>query len=212
MITTEARDGSWTAGTRPASRDAQFRTSDGNCGSTNSIAKLSPAREEGGVVPQSPRLNLTQVSTLRELVRRGTLAAAAQHLGYTPGAASQHLASLESTLGVALVERSGRHLVPTDAGRVIAEHREELTVLHMREPLTRQIVLISRADVAQRQPVRVFVEESERVVDELLRSAELLRTPGTGPRAQPRRPVRRRRREGKRDGYWRSTGPAQGLR
>ena len=44
----------------------------------------------------------------------------------------------------------------------------DLTVLHLREPLTRQIVLISRADVAQRQPVRVFVEESERVVDELL--------------------------------------------
>ncbi len=77
-------------------------------------------------MPQSPRLNLTQVSTLRELVRRGTLAAAAQHLGYTPGAASQHLASLESALGVSLVERSGRHLVLTDAGRVMAEHAEEL--------------------------------------------------------------------------------------
>ena len=32
-----------------------------------------------------PRLNLTQVTTLRELARRGTLAAAADHLGYTPG-------------------------------------------------------------------------------------------------------------------------------
>ena len=54
-------------------------------------------------MPQGPRLNLTQLSTLRELVRRGTLAAAAEHLGYTPGAASQHLASLEASLGVALV-------------------------------------------------------------------------------------------------------------
>ena len=44
----------------------------------------------------------------------------------------------------------------------------DLTTLHMREPLTRQIVLISRDDVAQRQPVRVFVEEAESVVDELL--------------------------------------------
>jgi DNA-binding transcriptional LysR family regulator len=83
-------------------------------------------------VPQSPRLNLTQVSTLRELVRRGTLAAAAQHLGYTPGAASQHLASLEAALGVALVERSGRHLVLTDAGRVMAEHAEELLTAESR--------------------------------------------------------------------------------
>jgi DNA-binding transcriptional LysR family regulator len=44
----------------------------------------------------------------------------------------------------------------------------DLTTLHMREPLTRQIVLITRDDVAPRQPVRVFVEEAESVVDELL--------------------------------------------
>jgi DNA-binding transcriptional LysR family regulator len=77
-------------------------------------------------MPHGPRLNLTQLSTLRELVRRGTLAAAAEHLGYTPGAVSQHLSSLEVALGVALVERSGRQLVLTDAGRVMAEHAEEL--------------------------------------------------------------------------------------
>ena len=83
-------------------------------------------------MPQGPRLNLTQLSTLRELVRRGTLAAAAEHLGYTPGAVSQHLASLEKALGVALVERSGRHLVLTDAGRVMAEHAEELLAAEAR--------------------------------------------------------------------------------
>ena len=83
-------------------------------------------------MPQGPRLNLTQLSTLRELVRRGTLAAAAEHLGYTPGAASQHLASLEATLGVALVQRSGRHLVLTDAGRVMAEHADELLAAEAR--------------------------------------------------------------------------------
>ena len=83
-------------------------------------------------MPQGPRLNLTQLSTLRELVRRGTLASAAQHLGYTPGAVSQHLTSLEAALGVALVERSGRHLVLTDAGRVMAEHAEELLAAEAR--------------------------------------------------------------------------------
>jgi DNA-binding transcriptional LysR family regulator len=83
-------------------------------------------------MPSGPRLNLTQLSTLRELVRRGTLAAAAEHLGYTPGAVSQHLASLEATLGVGLVERSGRHLVLTDAGRVMAEHAEELLTAEAR--------------------------------------------------------------------------------
>lgn len=83
-------------------------------------------------MPTGPRLNLTQVTTLRELVRHGTLAAAAQHLGYTPGAVSQHLASLEASLGVRLVERSGRHLVLTDAGRVMAGHAEELLAAETR--------------------------------------------------------------------------------
>ena len=79
-----------------------------------------------------PRLNLTQVTTLRELSRRGTLAAAADHLGYTPGAVSQHLASLEATLGVSLVERSGRHLVLTDSGRVMVDHAEALLAAEAR--------------------------------------------------------------------------------
>jgi DNA-binding transcriptional LysR family regulator len=44
----------------------------------------------------------------------------------------------------------------------------DLTALRMREPLTRQIVLISRGDAAERQAVRVFVDEAESVVDQLL--------------------------------------------
>jgi DNA-binding transcriptional LysR family regulator len=74
-------------------------------------------------------LNLTQLATLRELVRRGTLAAAAEHLGYTAGAVSQHLSSLEQNLGTPLVQRSGRQLVLTDAGRVMAGYAERLLAL-----------------------------------------------------------------------------------
>jgi hypothetical protein len=44
----------------------------------------------------------------------------------------------------------------------------DLEALSMRDPLTRQMVLISRGDVAQRQPVRVFVRQGQSVVDELL--------------------------------------------
>ena len=43
-----------------------------------------------------------------------------------PGRRLPAPASLEATLGVALVQRSGRHLILTDAGRVMADHREEL--------------------------------------------------------------------------------------
>jgi DNA-binding transcriptional LysR family regulator len=77
----------------------------------------------------APRLNLTQLATLREFVRYGTLAAAAEHLGYTPGAVSQHLSTLEKALGTRLVERSGRHLVLTDAGRVLAEYAEQMLAI-----------------------------------------------------------------------------------
>lgn len=72
------------------------------------------------------RLNLVHLSTLREFVRRGTLRAAAEALGYTPGAASQHIAALERDLGLPVLVKMGRHLVLTDAGRVLAEHAEEL--------------------------------------------------------------------------------------
>jgi DNA-binding transcriptional LysR family regulator len=72
------------------------------------------------------RLSLTQLATLQAFVRTGTLAAASEHLGYTPGAVSQHVSALERTFGVRLVERSGRHLVLTDAGRVVAEYADRM--------------------------------------------------------------------------------------
>lgn len=71
-------------------------------------------------------LNLVQLATLREFARRGTLAAAAEALGYTPGAASQHVAGLERELGTPLLTGAGRHVVLTDAGRVLADHAERL--------------------------------------------------------------------------------------
>lgn len=72
------------------------------------------------------RLSLTQLATLQAFVRTGTLAAAADLLGYTPGAVSQHVAALEKRLGARLVERSGRQLVLTDAGRVLAEYADRI--------------------------------------------------------------------------------------
>ncbi len=71
-------------------------------------------------------LSLVHLATLREFCRRGTLAAAAEALGYTAGAASQHVAALEREVGAPVLARAGRHMVLTDAGRVLAEHAEEL--------------------------------------------------------------------------------------
>lgn len=65
------------------------------------------------------RLNLNQLATLREFARRGTMAAAADVLGYTPGAVSQQIAELERSVGVPLVAKVGRRAVLTDAGRAL---------------------------------------------------------------------------------------------
>ena len=53
-------------------------------------------------------LDVRRLRVLREFAARGTIAATADALGYTPPAVSQQLAALEREAGVDLLERSGR--------------------------------------------------------------------------------------------------------
>lgn len=71
-------------------------------------------------------LDLHRLRLLRELQVRGTLAAVATALGYTPSAVSQQLAVLERETGVRLLEKAGRGVRLTDAGRLLAEHADGL--------------------------------------------------------------------------------------
>ena len=71
-------------------------------------------------------MNLPRLRLLVELDRRGTMAAVADALGYTPSAISQQLALLERETGRALTEKAGRGLRLTDAGRLLAERGREL--------------------------------------------------------------------------------------
>ncbi|MGW4125455.1 LysR family transcriptional regulator [Nocardia sp. NPDC004711] len=71
-------------------------------------------------------LSLGHLATLRELSQSGTMTAAAQKLGYTPGAVSQQIAALEKTVDAQLITRTGRRVVLTDAGVVLAEHAGRL--------------------------------------------------------------------------------------
>ena len=64
--------------------------------------------------------------SLRELTRLGTIAAAAEAQGYTPGAVSQQLATLERAAGRPLLARVGRRVRLTEAGVVLAEHAERM--------------------------------------------------------------------------------------
>ncbi|WP_262285800.1 LysR family transcriptional regulator [Micromonospora sp. MA102] len=67
-------------------------------------------------------LDVRRMQVLRAVVTSGSVTAAAQHLGYTPSAVSQQVAALEKEAGIALLERVGRGVRPTAAGRLLTEH------------------------------------------------------------------------------------------
>lgn len=71
-------------------------------------------------------LDLRKLLLLRELHARGTIAAVAEALAYTPSAVSQQLAQLQREAGVPLTERVGRRLRLTDAGLRLVDHADVL--------------------------------------------------------------------------------------
>jgi DNA-binding transcriptional LysR family regulator len=71
-------------------------------------------------------LHLGRLRLLRELNERGTIAAVAAALQFTPSAVSQQLAMLERETGVRLLERAGRGVRLTDAALVLVDHADAL--------------------------------------------------------------------------------------
>jgi len=69
--------------------------------------------------PPSP--SLRQLRTFLEVIRSGSISAAARALNVTQPAASQQLHALERTLGVRLVERAGGQVIATAAGASVLE-------------------------------------------------------------------------------------------
>lgn len=67
---------------------------------------------------------LRRLRMLHELALRGTLAAVADALAYSPSTISQQLALLEREAGVALFEPDGRGVRLTAPGRLLAAHAE----------------------------------------------------------------------------------------
>jgi len=67
-------------------------------------------------------LDLRRLRLLYELSQRGTLAAVADALSYSPSSVSQQLALLERDAGVALLEPQGRRVRLTGPGQVLADH------------------------------------------------------------------------------------------
>src|SRR5580693_5692834 len=74
-------------------------------------------------------LDVHRLRLLREFAERGTIAATAAALGYTPSAVSQQLAALEREAGAALLDRTPRAAELTEAGRRLAVKAAEILAL-----------------------------------------------------------------------------------
>ncbi|WP_395242795.1 LysR family transcriptional regulator [Agromyces sp. MMS24-K17] len=62
-----------------------------------------------------------RLRVFRAVVHAGSINGAAEHLGYTPSAVSQHVSALQRETGLVLMERAGRGIRPTAAGLVVAD-------------------------------------------------------------------------------------------
>lgn len=121
-------------------------------------------------------LNLHQLRLLRELAHRGTIAAVADALSYSPSAVSQQLSLLERNAGVPLLERSGRRVALTPAGANLVRHAE--VILERLE--TARTELAEGREVAG--PLRLGIYPS---AARALASGLLISLRGSYPRLEP---------------------------
>lgn len=100
-------------------------------------------------------VSLRQLQMLREVAARGTMAAAADALGYTPSAVSQQIGALEKAAGVDVLEKVGRNVRLTDAGRALVGHAEVMLT-----ELERAQVSLENVAAEAKGPVVLAIVES----------------------------------------------------
>ncbi len=71
-------------------------------------------------------LDVTRLRVLVAVARHGSVTAAARELNYAQPSVSHHLARLEAETGVRLIQRAGRGIRLTDAGRLLADRAAEV--------------------------------------------------------------------------------------
>lgn len=74
-----------------------------------------------------PDVDPLTLRVVKAIADEGSVTAAAAALGYSQSALSQHVRRAEVRLGVPLVERAGRRLRLTEAGRILARHATAVT-------------------------------------------------------------------------------------
>jgi DNA-binding transcriptional LysR family regulator len=71
-------------------------------------------------------LDVARLRVLVAVARRGSLTAAAKELHYSQPSVSHHLARLEAETGAKLIQRAGRGIRLTEAGRLLAERAADI--------------------------------------------------------------------------------------
>src|SRR5579862_1869120 len=71
-------------------------------------------------------LDVMRLRVLVAVARYGSVTAAARALNYAQPSVSHHLARLEAETGIKLIQRAGRGIALTDAGRLLAERAAEV--------------------------------------------------------------------------------------
>lgn len=109
--------------------------------------------------------SLDQLVSLKVVVEEGTIAAAADRLGYTPSAVSQQLARLQRDAGVPLMTKQGRYVVPTDSALALVETAR--TMIGVEERARAELERL-RADVTGRLAVSAFPSVTRGLVADAL--------------------------------------------
>jgi molybdate transport repressor ModE-like protein len=91
-------------------------------------------------------LDPRRLRALREVDARGSIAAAAEALGYTASAVSQSIAAMERYLDLQLLERTSRGVTLTPAGERLVEHAD---------------VILAHLDAAEREARALRSEDAE---------------------------------------------------
>src|ERR671934_892787 len=115
-------------------------------------------------------LDVQRLRTFREVALHGTIRGASQALSFTPSAVSQQVSALERELGVELLERTGRSVHLTAAGRALVERADAILAgLAETEAEVRSIAGASPRAVR----IASFASASATIVADALRGGDL---------------------------------------
>jgi molybdate transport repressor ModE-like protein len=106
-------------------------------------------------------LDPRRLRALREVQARGSIAAAAQALGYTASAVSQSIAAMERYLDLQLLERTSRGVSLTPAGMRLVEHAD--VILAHLDAAEREAQALRSQDAAISLTLAAFASGAELV-------------------------------------------------